>query len=99
MAVAPPSRPHEQLLDVSELEPPEPLVQTLEVTLSLPQGDYLCMLHRREPCLLYAKLDELGYEYLQQTGIHNTEIEVYIWRRGDELARQRALSVARGDDL
>ncbi|MDH5184276.1 MAG: DUF2249 domain-containing protein [Gammaproteobacteria bacterium] len=82
---------YEHLLDVSELEPPEPLVQTIDKTLSLPEGNYLCMLHRQEPCLLFGKLDELGYDYIQQTGTHNTEIEVYIWKQGDKLARQRVM--------
>lgn len=86
--------PHEHLLDVSELEPPEPLVKTIGAILALPAGNYLCMLHRREPCLLFGKLEELGYDHLLQAGTRNTKVEVYIWKRGDEPARQRALQAA-----
>lgn len=88
--------PYEHVLDVSELEPPEPLLKTLEATLALSAGSYLCMLHRMEPCLLYGKLNELGYDYLQQPGTHHTEVEVYIWKQGDNQARQRALAAAGG---
>jgi len=43
----------EVLLDASEMEPPEPLVRTMELAESLEPGNYLRFRHRREPLLLY----------------------------------------------
>lgn len=83
----------EVLLDVSDLEPPEPLVQTLAAADRLQPGQYLRMLHRRDPCLLFGNLDEGGFSYLQREG-KKTAVEVFIWRQGDavaEAAVQRVL--------
>lgn len=75
----------ERLLDVSELEPPEPLVQTVAAAEALPRGDYLLMLHRRDPCLLPANLRERGFSFVQRPG-RRTAVEVFIWREGDAIA-------------
>ncbi|WP_172838775.1 DUF2249 domain-containing protein [Solemya velesiana gill symbiont] len=37
----------ERLLDVSELEPCEPMEQTLQAVDTLEQGEYLRVIHRR----------------------------------------------------
>jgi uncharacterized protein (DUF2249 family) len=75
----------EILLDVSDLEPPEPLVLTLEAAEELRPGQYLRMLHRRDPCLLYGNLDDNDFKYFQREG-SITAVEVFIWRENDDKA-------------
>lgn len=75
----------EHILDVSDLEPPEPLQRVLEALSELGEGDYLHMLHRREPLLLYPELEQRGFRYLTITG-GNHECELLIWRDGDTVA-------------
>ena len=85
--------PSEVLLDVSELEPPEPLVLTLEAAEQLEPGQYIRMLHRREPCMLYGNLDDNHFKYHQRKGT-TSAVEVFIWSDNDEEAAaavQRAL--------
>jgi len=72
----------EILLDVSDLEPPEPLTQTLDAAEELQPGQYLRMLHRRDPCMLYGNLDDNGFKYIQREGT-STAVELFIWREGD----------------
>ena len=74
--------PNEILLDVSDLEPPEPLVKTLEAAEQLKPGQYLRMLHRRDPCMLYGNLDENHFKYFQRKGL-TTAVEVFIWSEND----------------
>jgi len=75
----------ELLLDVSELEPPEPLELTLEAADNLKPGQYLRMLHRRTPCILYGNLDDNDFKYFQRKG-STTAVEVFIWRENDDKA-------------
>lgn len=72
----------EVLLDVSELEPPEPLTLTLEAAEDLTAGQYLRMLHRRDPCMLYGNLDDNGFRYFQREGA-STAVELFIWHAHD----------------
>jgi len=72
----------EILLDVSDLEPPEPLTRTLDAAEDLAPGQYLRMLHRRDPCMLYGNLDDNGFKYIQREG-RTTAVELFIWREGD----------------
>ena len=72
----------EVLLDVSDLEPPEPLVQTLQAAKQLKPGQYLRMLHRRDPCMLYGNLDDNHFKYFQRKG-STTAVEVFIWYEND----------------
>ncbi len=51
------------VLDVRGLEPPEPLVKTLEALAVLPRGKTLVQLNVRVPRLLLPKLDERGFVY------------------------------------
>lgn len=74
--------PDELLLDVSDLEPPEPLELTLEAAEQLKPGQYLRMLHRRTPCILYGNLDDNNFKYFQRKG-STTAVEVFIWREND----------------
>lgn len=74
-----------QVLDVSQLEPCEPLERVLAAIPSLQVGEYLCMLHRMEPHLLYPILTEKCYSWLTQAG-RDVPVEVYIWRSTDKQA-------------
>ncbi len=80
-------------MDVSGLEPPEPLVETLEAAQRLGRGGYLRMLHRREPCLLFPYLDRAGFGYEVRRG-RRTAVEVFIWRDGDAAAETAARAAA-----
>ena len=51
------------VLDVRGLEPPEPLVKTLEALVVLPRGKTLVQLNVRVPRLLLPKLEERGFVY------------------------------------
>jgi len=81
----------EHILDVSDLEPPEPLQRVLNALPELGEGDYLHMLHRREPLLLYPELERRGFRYLDiSNGDH--ECELLIWRDGDAAAEHACLT-------
>ncbi len=77
----------EHYLDVSMLEPCEPLDQTLAATQKLGEGDYLKVLHRREPHLLYPILEQTGFAWRTIPG-ETTEFEIYIWRRDDNVSEE-----------
>ncbi|HEY0635467.1 MAG TPA: DUF2249 domain-containing protein [Gammaproteobacteria bacterium] len=83
----------EVVLDVSELEPPEPLLQSLAATDRLERGDYLRLLHRRRPCLLYDNLQQRGFASETRAG-REVACEVFIWREGDEEAARAARAIA-----
>ncbi len=83
----------ECFLDVSDLEPPEPLVRALAEIDKLKTGQYLHMRHRREPCLLYPNLEQRGFAHL--TRVSGLDFEVFIWRRDDSAAGQAACAAAR----
>jgi TusA-related sulfurtransferase len=48
-------------LDARSLEPPQPLMKTLEVIASLPEGATLRLHTRWRPALLYAELQKRGF--------------------------------------
>ncbi len=72
----------ERVLDVSQLEAPEPFRAAMAAISELTQGEYLCMRHRREPFPLYEALAELGFSYHVRRGEH-TRYEILIWRADD----------------
>ena len=80
-------------LDVSELEPCEPLEQTLAATQVLKPGEYLRILHRREPNLLFPILEKAGFQWQCFPGDESL-YEVIIWRKGDEQAGNEAAQYA-----
>jgi len=67
------------VLDVSSLEPPEPLERVLDALADLPAGDRLRVLHRREPFPLYDLLRRMGYAW-ETTG-SDGRFEILIWPR------------------
>lgn len=84
---------HEVVLDVSDLEPPEPLVQSLAAIEKLQHGEYLRLLHRRRPCLLYENLQKRGYSSETRAG-REVACEVFIWRDDDDEAARAARAIA-----
>ena len=79
-------------IDVRDLEPPEPLEIALEMANSLGPGEYLHMLHRREPYPLYRLLEQYGFRYSMHSG-GNCPFEILIWRDGDSDAERAVQSV------
>jgi hypothetical protein len=83
----------ERVLDVSALEPPEPLALTLAAANRLAAGDYVRMLHRRWPCLLFDNLAKGGFSAELRSG-RVAACEVFIWRDGDRVAEAAARAAA-----
>lgn len=79
----------ERVLDVSRLPPPEPLERALAALSELAPGEYLRMLHWREPFPLYAVLADLGFAHAVRRG-GEPPYEIRIWRRGDAEAEAAA---------
>ena len=75
-------------LDVSALEPPEPLERILAVLPDLGGGRWLRVRHRREPHPLYGLLAEAGYRW--QTRRDGEGWEIRVWREGDGMAESDA---------
>ena len=71
-------------LDVSGLEPPEPLVQVLARVDSLGSGQYL----------LYPNLEKRGFDYLSCG--NDAYFHIFIWRKDDAEA-ERAVRAAIGE--
>ncbi len=78
----------EQILDVSMLEPCQPLEQSLEAVRALVAGDYLKVIHRREPTPLFPMLEQMGFSWCsRQTG--SAQYEILIWRSSDKVAESQ----------
>jgi len=79
----------EQRLDVSQLEPPEPLERALESLKELRVGQYLHIYHRMEPLLLYPLLEKMEFNW--ETGCdHQGMFHIAIWHRDDRAAQAEA---------
>lgn len=83
----------ERVLDVSQLEPCEPLERILSTIPNLQAGEYLHVLHRMEPHPLYPILTREGYAWLTQQG-RDVPVEIYIWRTTDAQAEAAARAEA-----
>lgn len=69
----------DRTLDVSGLEPPEPLERILESLDALPSGECLRVRHRREPFPLYGFLRQLGFQWrTEQVG--DAAFDILIWQ-------------------
>jgi len=66
-------------LDVSGLEPPEPLERILDALDALPSGARLRVRHRREPFPLYAFLRQLGFQWRTQRA-GDAAFDILIWQ-------------------
>ena len=86
---------HECELDVSHLEPPEPMEKILEAISALHPGQYLRVLIHRDPIPLYPILEREGFERITCLGVQS-EFELIIWRSSDESATQAVKSACEG---
>ena len=82
-------------LDVSDLEPPEPLIRTLDALRTLPPGHCLQMIHRMRPALLYGEAAKLGFDSDTRRD-RQGRCRVFLWRRGDREAAATACRLAAG---
>jgi hypothetical protein len=85
----------ERILDVSELEAPEPLLRAIDTVETLGSGEYLRFCHRMKPCHLYRYLEENGFHSDTRHGLRH-ECEVFIWREGDKTAAAEAGAASAG---
>lgn len=74
-------------LDVSYLEPPEPMERILEQLGELNEGDFLSITHRREPFPLFTLIEKDGFSW-RCTEESPDHFQIYIWRASDLLAEQ-----------
>ena len=79
-------------LDVSGLEPCEPLERTLAAAADLAPGELLRVLHRREPLPLFPLLEKIGCAWHCRPGT-TTAYEVLVWRADDRVAAAAAAEV------
>lgn len=68
-------------LDVSTLEPPQPLREICQALADLSQGELLQVSHRRKPVPLFDML-EPKFVYLHRE-IDETRHVIYIWYKDD----------------
>lgn len=71
----------EQRIDVSALEPPEPLERILDSLADLPSGQWLRVRHRRDPVPLYRMLKDMGYLWYTER-LSPEHFEILIWPVG-----------------
>lgn len=71
----------DRLLDVSQLEPPEPLERILDALADLVPGDRLSVIHRRVPFPLYDMLRHMGHRW--ETVGEEGRYHILIWPEGE----------------
>ena len=71
-------------LDVSELEPPEPMAVILNKLQQLNSDTALRVCHRKRPLPLYSFLQEMGYTY-HCVELSVCDVVIYIWPEDDQL--------------
>lgn len=74
--------PQEIKLDVRDLEPPEPYERVTEALRSIAAGQYIRMISRRRPLLLYPWLQEHGFAELTRE-LGEEHYELFIWPDAD----------------
>ena len=80
-------KPLELLIDVSDEEAPKPFELVLGRIEHLKQGEYIRMLHRKQPLPLIQMLEENGYECKMSPG-QQTKWEIIIWNKQDSLTHE-----------
>ena len=68
----------EQVIDVSTLEPPEPMERIIDTLADMAPGDWLRVLHRRDPTPLYRILRDMGYRW-ETRHLGPARFEILIW--------------------
>ncbi len=80
--------PGEIILDTCLLEPPEPFIQAMDALQQMQSGQFLHMLHRRKPRLLYPELPSRGLT--SHTYQATPELfHILIWSQKDDVATTR----------
>jgi len=87
----------EQFLDVSLLEPPEPMEHILSAIDTLAQGCYLRIWIHREPFPLYDILEREGFSHAIRPGRHSA-FELFTWHDHDETARGLVRGIMQSDE-
>ena len=77
----------EVVIDVSELEAPQPFEEVLRQIKRLRPGEYIHMLHRKQPLPLLQLLEENGYVAVMRKG-DKRPWEIYIWNTSDPLSSE-----------
>ena len=72
----------EIILDVHEMQSPEPMEAVMKGLENLQQGEYLKMLHRMQPFPLYDILLENGFRYKVTDGEFG--FDIYMWFAKDK---------------
>ena len=67
----------ERRLDVSDLEPPEPMERILDALDGMPKEDWLRVRHRREPYPLYNILRNMGFVWRSKW--QDDTLDLLIW--------------------
>jgi len=74
-------------LDVSTLEPCEPMEQVLAAVTQLKGGDVLHVYHRMPPTPLFPLLQQQHFTWHMCTGRQHP-IEIFIWQEADKQAAE-----------
>lgn len=77
-------------VDVSELQPPEPMEIILEHLERLQNGQYILMIHRMQPHPLYNILMDNGFRYKVDTS--QGLIHIFIWKATDKVSEKAVKS-------
>ena len=77
----------EIVVDVHELQPPEPMQRALDALDTLSEGQYLKIIHRMQPFPLYDILSDNGFKYKVVDG-EVSVFDIYVWRAKDEAAEK-----------
>lgn len=81
----------ELFLDATDMEPPEPLIKTLELAENLQPGAYIRFRHWREPFMLYDNLEQQNFSFIACIS-SDAKYEVFIWNKDDAAAESAAQS-------
>lgn len=74
---------NEIVLDVHELQPPEPMEIAMKELTALSQGAYIKMIHRMQPFPLYDILLDNGFRYKVEDCEQG--FNIYIWKAKDKV--------------
>jgi len=77
----------EIVVDVHELQPPEPMQRVLDALDTLMDGQYLKIIHRMQPFPLYDILSDNGFKYKATDG-EVSVFDIYVWRAKDKTAEK-----------
>ncbi len=78
----------EQVLNVSELDPPEPLERILDALADMPDDDWLRVIHRMNPVPMYSIVKGMGY-LCDTTQVAPRRFEILIWPESASHPAQR----------